>query len=1364
LARPAQKQKGNPMATDLSPPKAAAGVKYETFLAEKLDQARKRIRFIDVAAAGLGLMIGFLAYGLGMALIDRAWDLAAGVRVLALLVFLGGAGIYVTLALVLPLYRQVNLRYAAKELERTLPGSKNSVINWIDLRDDNLPPAIRGAVGRRAAKDLATADLERALSARRAVWLGGIAAGFAAILLLFFLSSPAQFWSLMGRAFVPFGGGTIVQATEITVITPPGGNHKVSANQAVDIVVGVRGKVPPEARWRGPVNLAVRTDEAGNITGFDKVPYDVDPSSMMLHLRYSPSGAYTQFPLERDGQNNWRVRVPANRVLNGFYYRVTGGDAQTPEYRIQVESTPLVTECQVTYHYPAFLRTNDLTNQDPNWRAVRKTRVAMVVHTNRRLKEGALKLLTDGDPRDLQGVVLKDTPEAMRFEYVLDQNGSYQLRFTARSGEMYDETTRYSIEVDPTTEVKFTYPDYLMLPKADFEVPFVPDLKAVRGTKAILTYHHNQPVKKGQLILRTGGKEKIVDGVTHSRHPEALRFPEFTLDQEGHYQIAYTLGNGNVQRTRWYPIRIIPDDPPQVALTSPPESSKLPATALLKLEGWARDDFGIKNLTLRMQVMKNRQEVVAKLEPKVYREGQTLRTEKGHYPRELDYKDFVELAKVRNNRHQPFKLEAGMEIEYWLEAADNCEYPDARTGPHTAESKHQILTIEPPEKKSPEQQKKEKQDAQNEQKKHEQEQDKKLANEKDQPRPNDSNPENQRQEQGEKKSQDPKQDDLNKKAEQLNKDLKRQENKKNQKDNKGKGEGKQGPKEPEKGRQKPPPESANEKPKNEKGSEKSKPKEQAGENKGEGKKGDNECKGKQGGPKNQQGKEKGKGNPKEGGKNNSDKGSAKGEGKESEEGGDRKNQPAESKASPRSDQKTGGQKGEGKSGDPSKGDSKDQGPKKDNQQPKMNGQSKEGKADSKGHEKGAAKTAPEQGQKKPQTSDAKDNVGKSKAKPNKQSGESQSKKAGKEGKTGHEGDAKSGGQPKPDGQEKMKGEPKGQKGNQPQASKTKGQGRSPEGSKGEGKDQGPKREQSAASGKKKTRPTGKEDQEGKSKGEGTDPTGKQPSEDKRDRSQEDATMNDVREQDRKLDKEDPDAQRQAARNLKKMAEQAKERKVRDAAREALKKRQENQGNDNAAASKGQDPKKQGTEGKGKARGKDSGPMKEGPGKEKRDGSGGKAKGTPKERDPKNKGEATTKGPPRNNGQLPKDWDKEDLEGKPTKPTHGKEAGDLNLDNLMEKLSKMSPEERRQLLQKNNMTEKDYQDLKDYQQARKAKTDNRKAKGPKDGRLRNQGPRQVTKDSTKADKVSQGGGRPPAEYADIVEQYSRKLRDRAPSKP
>src|SRR5438067_2374441 len=136
------------MATVQTPPR------HETFVEAELARARGRIRSQDVGIAALGLVVGTLAYALGMVLLDRWLQLPTLARQLALAGYLAAAGAYVAVVLLRPFRREVNPYFAARQVERAVPGAKNSVVSWLDLRDEPLPPSIRAAVGLKAASDL----------------------------------------------------------------------------------------------------------------------------------------------------------------------------------------------------------------------------------------------------------------------------------------------------------------------------------------------------------------------------------------------------------------------------------------------------------------------------------------------------------------------------------------------------------------------------------------------------------------------------------------------------------------------------------------------------------------------------------------------------------------------------------------------------------------------------------------------------------------------------------------------------------------------------------------------------------------------------------------------------------------------------------------------------------------------------------------------------------------------------------------------------------------------------------------------------------------------------------------------------------
>lgn len=622
------------MATAQDQSRPLAPSKHEALVEAQLDRVLRRIRFFDVTAGLLGFAAGTLVYGLAMMLADRAWELSTATRLLAL----GGYGLaaaaYLVRFFVWPLVRPVNPYYAAVQVEHVIPGAKNSIINWLDLRARKLPPAIRSAVGARAARDVGQADIDQAISGRRVTWLAGVAlATFVTAVVVLAVLRPAQFFSLVGRVFAPFEGGAIKTQTQLQLVQPQGGTLTVPVNQPVDFRVRVGGKVP----------------QAGK------------PDALKLKFRYSQDEpVYQERALEPgDGEREWGVRLPGFEVKNGFWYKITGGDAETPEYRVEARANPAVLRFEVTYKYRPYLFRKDRTDTSPTLQDLRGTEVTVVAHTNRAVKEGKLRFEGEGEqPKPLAAMVQANQPDALRFSFVLEKSGVYRVRFTSEQGE------------------------------------------------------------------------ESADSVA-------------------------------------YPITVFPDLTPQVTLTRPGEDVTLPADGLLALEGAASDDFGLTDLTLRMKLKDGET-----LQPKVYRGDEKkddqppFRFPDDGYPRKLAYKDFIDLAKVRDAQGRAIKLRPGMVIEYWLEATDNCDYPKPNVG---RTERTYLITIAPPPA-DPKQLEEDRKQKEEERKKLEQEQEQHKKQQ---------NQELQREQQERKKEGEPKPEktDLDKKLDEARQQLEKERDK-----------------------------------------------------------------------------------------------------------------------------------------------------------------------------------------------------------------------------------------------------------------------------------------------------------------------------------------------------------------------------------------------------------------------------------------------------------------------------------------------------------------------------------------------------------------------------------------------------------
>src|SRR5260370_36148320 len=110
------------MAIDLHRVKpAVAARKQEAFVERQLARARARIRYLDLAAAALGLVILTLAYGLVLALCDRWLELPVLARQIGFALYAAGGLVYLRLLVLRPLWRPITPYYAARRLERAVP-------------------------------------------------------------------------------------------------------------------------------------------------------------------------------------------------------------------------------------------------------------------------------------------------------------------------------------------------------------------------------------------------------------------------------------------------------------------------------------------------------------------------------------------------------------------------------------------------------------------------------------------------------------------------------------------------------------------------------------------------------------------------------------------------------------------------------------------------------------------------------------------------------------------------------------------------------------------------------------------------------------------------------------------------------------------------------------------------------------------------------------------------------------------------------------------------------------------------------------------------------------------------------------------
>jgi hypothetical protein len=676
------------MATLLDAPRSPNPAKLEQFVERQLTAARRRVRVLDIFVTGLVFAVGSLAFLLAALLLNRYVEFPRGTWWGVTGLYIAAAAWLIYYSLFRPSRRDINPYFAARQVEQTMPEAKNSLVTWVDFEEDNqLPGSIRNAIAQKAARDLKGVDLNRAIENRRILWLA-IAGGVFLLASLVVMFLPAT-------------------RTELRIEEPKNGDTTVFNNQEVAFQVHVAGRIPPANA----------------------------PDAVRLRMWYNPDDPenFEDRPMRagEDDRRSFSLIVPAKHVRNGFRYKILAGNTQTPTYTVTCKIVPEFTGFDVSYVYPSYLKRPPESTNDPNLLAPYGSMATLIVSTNREVKNGHIEIV--GQPRSIEGQLVEGRPEAIQFSVPFDKESRYTVSFTTPEGDKNQNPPQFRLGViDPkplvrAADISYQYPAYLRFKPMTVLDVREPEIEANRGTKVVLTAKTTRGVESAKLELPGG---VVVDGEKVEDQPMWVRFKLPPLDQDGMAKITFKPATNEATSTpREIPVRVLTDQAPDVKLTKPePDEVTLPANGTLPLEGLATDDHGVDKLSLRMRV--NGSEI-RDLKPKLYRGGMSfLRKEDNSWPTKVEYKDFIKLQDLRLEKDPNWRVAPGTEIEYWLEALDNCNIPP---GPNLGESTpHKRIKVVAPATKPDDQKKIEQQNqkVEQEQKNHEKKQDQANANEK----------------------------------------------------------------------------------------------------------------------------------------------------------------------------------------------------------------------------------------------------------------------------------------------------------------------------------------------------------------------------------------------------------------------------------------------------------------------------------------------------------------------------------------------------------------------------------------------------------------------------------------------------------
>ncbi|MBI2805796.1 MAG: hypothetical protein HYX68_12525 [Planctomycetes bacterium] len=418
------------MATDLLTRKPAS--RAATSLQRKFAALCARIRRTDLIADLLVLSLVVLSYALFAGMLDwysgHSTTIAVEVIRWACMAAFAGLFAFCLVQTVRCWFRPVNPYFVARQIEATLPNAKNSLINWLDLHDEELPGAFQRNLSLRAEEQMNHADADETVRSRKNWYLLGILAAPALGLLVLLIVDPPGLGGSLMRAFAPFHAPATGPRTHITLVTPANGNADVDPGLPVSFTALIEGRFPVGDR----------------------------PGAPRLHFRYQPSEAYRSLPLRSDDGATWMAELLPGQIRTGLTYKISAGDAETPVYQIRARAPVHVVRYEITYRHRGYRKLASATEVFPNSAAIQPiihgppgTDVEMVVRTSQPVKQARVELAPQPGAGEPILRIMPGEPNRFACRWTLIQAGRFRVLFTTAQGEENTDRDWHDIHVAP---------------------------------------------------------------------------------------------------------------------------------------------------------------------------------------------------------------------------------------------------------------------------------------------------------------------------------------------------------------------------------------------------------------------------------------------------------------------------------------------------------------------------------------------------------------------------------------------------------------------------------------------------------------------------------------------------------------------------------------------------------------------------------------------------------------------------------------------------------------------------------------------------------------------------------------------------
>ncbi|MEW4489211.1 hypothetical protein AB1L42_14105, partial [Thalassoglobus sp. JC818] len=425
--------------------KSSKYVDFDEFIDYQLKKTRSGIHQTDLLTSSVILLSFVLGYLLLFVIFDH-WVIPGGFGEVTRMILSGAVLVaslsWLVVQILIPLWREVNVLYAAREIEEAYPELKSSLLSWVQLHGQSgreIPPDLMKALEKRTALQIKQSDVDEAVDRKTLMRGSYLLLGIVVLMCLYTIFSPKKLSTSVWRALFPTTSVAASTRTEILDVVP--GDYEVLARDHLDVTTDLGGVIPEDVRL-----LFTTSDRRF-----------VDEPVVMKNTG--------------EGLPRFRVRlVGANGegLLKDFTYRIEAGDATSDTYRVRINQPPTATVTSVEYDYPDYMLLEDTTQQSSTIDAWEGTFVTVSAQTNMPVTSARL-YRTDFDSADetadfIEMVKTGDGELRARWRLKFREDGTFASNYFIQVTNDADQTDpqptmhRIVIRPDEHPQITLTYP------------------------------------------------------------------------------------------------------------------------------------------------------------------------------------------------------------------------------------------------------------------------------------------------------------------------------------------------------------------------------------------------------------------------------------------------------------------------------------------------------------------------------------------------------------------------------------------------------------------------------------------------------------------------------------------------------------------------------------------------------------------------------------------------------------------------------------------------------------------------------------------------------------------------------------------